>query len=287
MLKALIIMVIRRLYTPYSLLAFLEQDTDLTRALRGLLTEKGAFPSRRTWERRLKGLPESLPGIIGCMGRHLVGLLCPWLYSGCVAVDSTPLRAKGGVWHKKDRDKGVVPHTTIDTEAHWSQSGYHGWWYGWKLHIACAAASIWIPLAARLTAANAPDNLIAPALISELPCEVRYILGDTAYNDPKLYKQCERHSRVLVATKRGPYPHQDPGSQVRRIFHTLRSKAIEPFNGLFKNVFEWGGQVPVKGLIRTQLIVLGAIFVYQLVLLYQFNNTQHLGRGIKPLLRAA
>ena len=59
------------------------------------------------------------------------------------------------------------------------------------------------------------------------------------------------------------------------------------FNGLFKNVFEWRGQVPVKGLKRTQLIVLGAVLLYQLVLLYQFEHDMPLGKGIKPLLRAA
>ena len=47
--KALIIMVIRRLYTAYSLLAFLEQETTLTQQLRALLSdEQGRFPCRRT-----------------------------------------------------------------------------------------------------------------------------------------------------------------------------------------------------------------------------------------------
>ena len=51
--------------------------------------------------------------------------------------------------------------------------------------------------------------------------------------------------------------------------------------------FEWGGQVPVKGLKRAQLIVLGAVLLYQLVLLYQFEHSKSLAQGIKPLLRAA
>jgi hypothetical protein len=76
--KALVIMIIRRLYTAYSLLAFLQQDTDLTCQLRELLTEAGQFPSRRTWERRLAKLPDRLSGLIGCLGRHLVMLLQPW-----------------------------------------------------------------------------------------------------------------------------------------------------------------------------------------------------------------
>ncbi len=74
---------------------------------------------------------------------------------------------------------------------------------------------------------------------------------------------------------------------MRRIFHKLRSQAIEPFNGLFKNVFEWRSQMPVKGLRRSQLLALGAIFIYQLVLLYQHEQNLPVGKGIKALLRAA
>jgi hypothetical protein len=287
--KALIIMVIRRLYTAYSLLAFLEQETTLTQQLRTLLSdEQGRFPCRRTWERRLEALPDDLPGMIGTLGRYLVCLIQPWAKQGrAAALDSTALRANGGVWHKKHREKGIVPHTSIDTDAHWSKSGHHGWWYGWKLHLACSVATVWIPLAAKLTAANVHDSIPASALIRQLPCEVRYVLGDNHYNVPELHEQCEFHNRLLVASGRGPYPRTDPGAQVRKIFHKLRHQAIEPFNGLFKNVFEWRGQVPVKGLKRTQLIVLGAVLLYQLVLLHQFEHGQPLGQGIKPLLRAA
>jgi hypothetical protein len=286
--KALVIMVIRRLYSSYSLLAFLEQESDLTKVLRLLLTEQGRMPTRRTWERRLGRLPESLPGLIACLGQHLVHLLNPWGQDGhAAAIDSTPLRAQGGVWHKKDRTAGIVPHSSIDTQAHWSKSGYHGGWYGWKLHLVCTATALWIPLSARLTPANVADNEMAPTLIEELPADVRYILGDTLYNEPDVRKACEPQGRFLIATQRGNYPHSDAGAPVRQLFHRLRSKAIEPFNGLFKNVFEWRGQVPVKGLSRTQLIVLGALLVYQLVLLYQFENNLPVGRGIKPLLKAA
>jgi hypothetical protein len=233
-------------------------------------------------------VPASLPALIACLGQHLVHLLNPWGQDGhAAAIDSTPLRAKGGVWHKKDREAGIVPHSSIDTEAHWSKSGYHGWWYGWKLHLVCTATALWIPLAARLTAANVADNEIAPALIGELPADVRYILGDTLYNEPDVRQACEPHGRFLVAKKRGAYPHTDAGAPVRQLFHRLRSKAIEPFNSLFKNLFEWGGQVPVRGLRRTQLIVLGALFVYQLVLLSQFEHNLPVGRAIKPLLKAA
>jgi len=289
--KALVVMVIRRVYSAYGLLAFLEQDTPLTRELRPLLTlPDGRFPSRRTWERRLQALPETLPGLIGALGRHLVRLIQPWAHmGGAAAVDSTPLRANGGVWHKKDRAQGIVPHSSIDTEANWSKSGYHGWWYGWKLHLACAVTAFWLPLAAELTVANTYDARVAPALIRQMPTEVRYVLGDRHYDDQanQVHAACRLSNRFLVTTKAGPYPHTDDGSPVRKVLHQLRSKAIEPFNGSFKNLFQWHGQVPVKGLKRVQLIVLGAVLVYQLLLLYQFQAGLPLGKGIKSLLQAA
>jgi hypothetical protein len=286
--KALIVMIIRRLSTAWALLAFLQQQDPVVQHLRVLLTEKGQLPTRRTWERRLAAVPPTLPGLIGRLGRSLVTALNPWAQQGHgAACDSTAVRAHGGVWHKKDREAGVVPHTSIDTEAHWSKSGWHGWWYGWKLQLAVSIGSLWIPLAAEFTAANVADSDTAPGLFTQLPAEVRYVLGDQHYNTPELRAECARHDRELVATRRGPYPHTDGGVEVRRVFHQLRSHAIEPFNGLFKNIFEWGGQMPVKGLRRCQLLALGAVLLYQLVLFYQHQYHQPVGVGIKALLRAA
>ena len=287
-IKALVVMIIRRLYTAWAFLAFLHQEDLVVQQLRALLTEEGRFPSRRTWERRLAALPSTLPGLIGRLGRHLVTVLTPWAQQGHgAACDSTAVRAHGGVWHKKDRAAGIVPHTSIDTEAHWSKSGWHGWWYGWKLHLAVSIGRYWIPLAAEFTPANVADSALAPLLFVHLPAEVRYVLGDQHYNTPDLRAECARHNRELVATRRGPYPHTDGGVEVRRVFHQLRSHAIEPFNGLFKNIFEWGGHMPVKGLRRCQLLALGAVLLYQLVLLYQHHHHQPVGVGIKALLRAA
>ena len=286
--KALVLMIIRRLSTAWALSAFLQQADPVVTPLRPLLTEHGRFPTRRTWERRLARLPVTLPGLIGRLGRHLVGRLNPWAQQGHgTACDRTMVRAHGGVWHKKDRDAGVVPHSSIGTEAHWSKSGWQGGWYGWKLHLAVSIGRVWIPLAAEFTAANVADSEIAPLLFTQLPAEVRYVLGEQHYNTPELRAECGRQNRELVATRRGTYPHTDGGVEVRRLFHKLRSQAIEPFNGLFKNIFEWSGQMPVKGMRRCPLLALGAILLYQLVLLDQHQHPQLVGVGIKALLRAA
>lgn len=287
-LKALVIMMVRHLHTVHELLAVLAQPTAEMQMLRTLLTVDGQFPSRRTWERRLKALPDSLPAQIGCLGRYLVQLIEPWANCGrAAAIDSTVLRARGGVWHHKDRAVGVVPHTSIDTEAHWTKSGWHGWVYGWKLHIVATVAAVWIPLAAELTAANAADSATAPALLGRIPAEVRFVLGDRHYNTPDLHELCAADARILVTTQYGAYPHTDAGVEVRRVFHKLRSLTIENFNEQFKGIFDGHGQVPTKGLTNTRRFALGAILVYQLTLWYRFEHDQDLRVGLKAFLKAA
>ena len=287
-LKALIIMLVRHLHNVHELLAVLAEPTAEMALLQALLTEQGRYPTRRTWERRLKAMPATLPAQIGCLGRYLVALIQPWAaYGRAAAIDSTILLANGGVWHKKDRDKGVVPHTSIDTEAHWTKSGWHGWCYGWKLHLVATAAAVWIPLAADLTPANEADNEVAPALLRELPAEARFILGDLHYNAPNVQETCEQGGQILVTTQYGPYPHTGDGVEVRRLFHKLRSVAIENFNEQFKGIFDGHSQVPTKGLRNTRRFALGAILLYQLALLYRFQHDQPLRVGLKAFIKAA
>ena len=48
-LKALVIMIVRHLHKVHELLSVLEQPTAEMQTLRGLLTENGRYPARRTW----------------------------------------------------------------------------------------------------------------------------------------------------------------------------------------------------------------------------------------------
>jgi hypothetical protein len=243
-LKALVIMLVRRVTTVHGLLQMLAEDTAEMRTLRVLLTEGGHFPSRRTWERRLHAIPTILPEYTACFGAALVRLIQPWCQSGrAVALDSTALRARGGVWHKKHREAGIVPHTSIDTEAQWTKSGWHGWWYGWKLHVAGVVAAWWIPLAASLTEANVADGDVAVHLADSLPAEVRFVLGDHHYQTEKLQAYCLQTGRILICSRGNRKKlADDPGREVRRVFHKLRSLAIENWNEQFKSVFERHGK---------------------------------------------
>ena len=253
-----------------------------------MLLEHGRYPTRRTWERRLQAIPSTLPAPSGCGGRHLGARLPPWATWGrAAASDRTALRATGGVWHPKDREQGLVPHTAIDTAAHGTTSGWHGWGYGWKWPLVTTVAAGWIPIAAELTAAHEADTAVAPTLLRELPPEVRFVLGETADNDPDRHQRCAAEERPLVTPQRGRYPHTDDGVEVRRRFHQLRSRAIENFNEPCKGIVDAHGPVPTKGLINTRRFALGAIVVDPLAWPHRFEQSQDLRVGLNPFLKAA
>ena len=60
-MKALVIMIVRRLHRVGELLAVLEEPTPEMRMVRQLLAEEGRFPARRTFQRRLKACPRDFP----------------------------------------------------------------------------------------------------------------------------------------------------------------------------------------------------------------------------------
>jgi DDE family transposase len=287
-LQGVLIMIVRRLETVPLLVAVLHAPTEEMARVRATLAVNGRLPHRRTWERRLARVPATLPAQIGCLGRALVELTGAWATHGrAVALDSTLLRAPGGVWHVKQRAANLLPCVTLDVEADWGRSGWHGWVYGWKLHLASVVAGCFIPLAATLTKASIHDATVAPDLLDELPLETRVVLGDTHYQMEAVRDHCALHARTLVARHWTPTPAADPGKPVRAIFHRLRHIAAENLNELIKDAFGLHGTVPTTGFLATQRSVLGSIFVYQVALWYRAEHGLPLNVGMKAFLRAA
>ncbi len=287
-LQGLLIMIVRRLETVPLLVAVLQAPTEEMARVRAVLAVDGRLPHRRTWERRLAQVPTTLPAQIGCLGRALVDLTGAWAQHGrAVAIDSTLLRAPGGVWHVKQRAVGLLPCVTLDVEADWGKSGWHGWVYGWKLHLAALVGGCFLPLAAMLTKASVHDATAAPALLAELPDDTRLVLGDTAYQTPTLHEACNQVGWTLVAPGWTPASADDPGKPVRTLFHALRHVASENLNELVKDLFGLHGTVPTTGFLATSRYVLGCIFVYQVALWYRAEHGLPLNVGMKAFLRAA
>src|SRR5438034_444233 len=158
-------------------------------------------PDRRTFDRRLKnissdGSDEDLRPRIDVMGQLFIAerLVDPYI----VSVDSSLLRARGGIWHKKFMEKRIVPHRSIDTDARWGKSRSRGWIFGYKLHMSCSTGQhLIVPLSADFTTANVPDNKKFDGITASLR-GVRYADGDEGYDDGDLYDLSRQRGFELV-----------------------------------------------------------------------------------------
>ncbi|MER5174836.1 MAG: transposase, partial [Candidatus Nitrosocosmicus sp.] len=151
--------------------------------------------SRRTFDRLLKTISIDVKGRISTMGCLFV--VEDMIDPSITATDSTLIKAKGSVWHKSSMEKGVVPHSGIDTGARWwGYSHTNGWIFGYKLHLTSTTGELVVPLTADVTTANIPDNkmyvpLTSSSLVFSLP-SLCYMVADPGYDAKKLYEYSKK-----------------------------------------------------------------------------------------------
>jgi hypothetical protein len=97
-----------------------------------------SVPHRTTLSRRYKALYPLLEKFITFLGKDAEDL-DPSFENHNLYEDKSLFKAQGPVWHQSDRKEGRIPDKLrrLDTDASWSKSGYHGWVYGYGLHLTC------------------------------------------------------------------------------------------------------------------------------------------------------
>ena len=100
------------------------------------------IPHRTTLSRRYKSLYRILEQLVAFTAEFAIDLDEAFSNHHLVE-DKSLFKAKGPVWHQKDRKSGHIPPELrgLDTEASWSKSGYQGWVYGYGLHLRCNEAA--------------------------------------------------------------------------------------------------------------------------------------------------
>ncbi len=94
------------------------------------------LPHRTTISRRYKALYDTLEDFIAFVGNFAQDLE-PDFRSKELFEDKSLFKARGPVWHQKDRKAGHIPDKlrNLDCDATWSKSAYHGFVYGYGLHV--------------------------------------------------------------------------------------------------------------------------------------------------------
>lgn len=95
-------------------------------------------PDRTTISRRYKALYAVVQEFVLFMSQYAPKLDEQFSQAHLVE-DKSLFKALGPVWHQSDRQTGRIPEKLrkLDTDATWSKSAYHGWVYGYAVHMTC------------------------------------------------------------------------------------------------------------------------------------------------------
>ncbi len=164
-----------------------------------------------------------------------------------VSADKMMVKARGPVWHKKQKAQGVVPKglTGLDRDATWSYSKADGWVYGHGTF--CLAAHGKPMLGLFLWMPNSAHE--GKRLGEELPPFSRRLTTgcmDSKADDQKLYFALQAEGlQLLTRTRRGkdksPQRQQmirEMDTPAKRKLYRERGQVVEPMQGLLNELFD-------------------------------------------------
>jgi len=288
MFKVYLVGVLKQLWSRRSLWRYLSR-MPLVASACGL----SHMPDRRTLDRRLAEIAPQAEVQIQALG---------WVLSleavtdaTVTASDGSAFATPGPVWHKADKQAGVVPKGLrgLDTEADWIQSTYHGWVYGYKAHVTLSTAptSVRAVLSARVTG-SACESHVLQSQLDDLPPLVNTLLLDAGYDDGDLLTDCSKRGiEVLVPLSK---PIGKSTAQARReraaylaspegkMRYRQRGCSIEPFFATLKDFFHLD-PLPVQGKKLAAVVILLSLYAWDLLVLLNFVSHRPLGE-VKPIL---
>jgi hypothetical protein len=165
-----------------------------------------------------------------------------------ISADKMMNQAKGPVWHKKQKDKGIIPKKLrgIDKQASWCKSNADGWIYG---HGSFSLTShkdpflgcfIWMK-----NSANEAKRMWLET--GQLKGLIDYVAMDSKADDYDLYREFDRQRKIKLVTY--CRQHMDKTPKRRRMIADMRQAhhkqiykergyRVEPMQGLVKEIFD-------------------------------------------------
>jgi len=163
------------------------------------------------------------------------------------------LEARGQVWHKKDKKKGIHPKKPFDREADWGWSETKDEWiYGYGIHLSLIATPRVpvFPILAELTPANDKGIHILEENLSKISKKTSYIVADAEYDSQKLYHFSEKRlvspiretknwkTKKKVMSKERRQRKEFFKSPLGQKLYRLRGTTVEQLFNVLKNIFE-------------------------------------------------
>lgn len=215
-------------------------------------------PSHVTLGRRYKALAPTLEAFTEYVATwHLTH--DGYFLQEVVYEDKSLFTAAGPVWHQKDRLANEIPKGLrgVDTTATWSKSGYHGWVYGYGLHLTTTHSGF--PVMFHVEPANVNERNVLDTKKEKLVDRgTRCIVADNGYVDKKRATAFAESDVLLLTPKTtlleaNALLGADPLYTARQVAtcRGARKTAIEPVFDLLRKLLSITGThkpLPVRGL---------------------------------------
>jgi hypothetical protein len=158
-----------------------------------------SVPHRTTLSRRYKQLYPTLQAFIAFVGETSDGLGEETTHQH-LNEDKSLFKALGPVWHQSDRKVGRVPDKLrhLDQDATWSKSGYHGWVYGYGLHLTTNASGFPCLLEVETASFSERAALERKELTILQRLHPTTFCGDDAYTKALRIRRWARQGVILV-----------------------------------------------------------------------------------------
>ncbi len=236
------------------------------------------LPHRTTLSRRYKALYPTIQAFVPFVSQYAAAL-DPAFRPAHLVTDKSLFKAQGPVWHQRDRAVGRIPAglRQLDTEATWSKSGYHGWVYGYGLHLTCNDAAF--PTLVQVeTGAVAESDVLdqqAETILTDLAPET--VAADNSYTQATRIRQWAKRGVALLTPAarwvRGRYARAyHRFLRELRVAAALRKRrtTIEPLFDLVAQVLGITSQqkeLPLQGLRNVRTCLSLATFTVQIAMI--------------------
>lgn len=236
------------------------------------------LPHRTTISRRYKALYDTLEDFIAFVGSFAQDLE-PDFRSKELFEDKSLFKARGPVWHQKDRDAGHIPDKlrNLDQDATWSKSAYHGFVYGYGLHVTCTENGF--PRLVRVETASVSESYVLGEKEAHIfkDLDPYSIVADNAYTQAMRIRRWAKAGVVLLTPAikwvKGRYAenyHNFIQNTENQDLMRLRKTTIEPIFDLIAKLIDTTDnhkQINTQSLYNVRTYLALAVFTLQLTMI--------------------
>ncbi len=156
-------------------------------------------PDRSTLSRRYKALYAVIQAFSAFLGRDSEPL-GKEMRTRHLNEDQSLFKAQGTVWHQSDRKQGRIPEKlrNLDQDATWRKSAYHGWVYGYGVHLTTTQAGF--PVLMEVETAAFSEKQAMECKEEQLLTYIKpdSVCGDDAYTQAMRIRRWAKQDVLLV-----------------------------------------------------------------------------------------